>query len=61
MVALQLPEITDGRPYSGSARLFYAYADALLDAGREEEARGNQIADGVATDLQPGVGHSFVK
>jgi len=39
VVALQLPEITDGRPYSGSARLFYAYADALLDAGREEEAR----------------------
>jgi hypothetical protein len=39
VVALQLPEITDGRPYAGSARLFYAYADALLDAGREEEAR----------------------
>jgi len=39
VVALQLPEITDGRPYAGSARLFYAYADALLDAGRREEAR----------------------
>ena len=26
-------------PDAGSARLFYAYADALLDAGREEEAR----------------------
>ncbi len=39
VVALQVPEITDGRPFAGSARLFYAYADALLDAGREDEAR----------------------
>jgi len=39
VVALQLPEIGAGRPYAGSARLFYAYADALLDAGREKEAR----------------------
>jgi tetratricopeptide (TPR) repeat protein len=39
VVALQVPEITEGRPFAGSARLFYAYADALLDAGREEEAR----------------------
>ncbi len=39
VAALQLPEITGGRPFAGSARLFYAYADALLEAGREEEAR----------------------
>jgi hypothetical protein len=39
VVALQVPEITEGRPFAGSARLFYAYADALLEAGREEEAR----------------------
>jgi tetratricopeptide (TPR) repeat protein len=39
VVALQLPEITDGGPLARPARLFYAYADALLDAGRDEEAR----------------------
>jgi tetratricopeptide (TPR) repeat protein len=39
VVALQVPELTDGRKRSGSARLFYAYADALLDAGRRDEAR----------------------
>ena len=39
VVALQLPELTDRRPRPWSARLFYAYADALLDAGREDEAR----------------------
>jgi tetratricopeptide (TPR) repeat protein len=39
VVALQVSELTDGRKRPGSARLFYAYADALLDAGREDEAR----------------------
>jgi tetratricopeptide (TPR) repeat protein len=39
VAALQLPEITSGRARPGSARLFYAYAAALLDAGREDEAR----------------------
>jgi tetratricopeptide (TPR) repeat protein len=39
VVALQVPELADGRKRPGSARLFYAYADALLDAGRREEAR----------------------
>jgi tetratricopeptide (TPR) repeat protein len=39
VVALQVPELTDGRLRPWSARLFYAYADALLDAGRTEEAR----------------------
>jgi len=38
--ALQVPELTDGRVRPEFARLFYAYADALLDAGREDEARG---------------------
>lgn len=38
-VALQVPELTDGRHRPWSARLFYAYADALLEAGREQEAR----------------------
>jgi tetratricopeptide (TPR) repeat protein len=39
VVALQIPELTDGKRRAGSARLYYAYADALLDAGRDEEAR----------------------
>ncbi len=39
VAALQVPELTDGRPRPEAARLFYAYADALLDAGREDEAR----------------------
>jgi tetratricopeptide (TPR) repeat protein len=39
VAALQVPELTRGRAGPGSARLYYAYADALLDAGREEEAR----------------------
>jgi tetratricopeptide (TPR) repeat protein len=39
VAALQGPELTDGRIRPESARLYYAYADALLDAGREDEAR----------------------
>ena len=39
VVALQVPELTDGRLRPGSARLYYAYADALADAGRPDEAR----------------------
>ncbi|HEV2372896.1 MAG TPA: hypothetical protein VGS19_12070 [Streptosporangiaceae bacterium] len=38
-VALQVPELTDGRIRPWSARLFYAYADALLEDGREDDAR----------------------
>jgi tetratricopeptide (TPR) repeat protein len=38
-VALQVPELTDGRLRPWSTGLFYAYADALLDADRAEEAR----------------------
>jgi tetratricopeptide (TPR) repeat protein len=36
---LQVPELTDGGRRPWSARLFYAYADALYDAGRTDEAR----------------------
>jgi tetratricopeptide (TPR) repeat protein len=39
VIALQVPELTSGRLRPWSARLFYAYADALLAAGRSEEAR----------------------
>jgi tetratricopeptide (TPR) repeat protein len=39
VVALQVPELTSGRLRPWSARLFYAYADALLAAGRADEAR----------------------
>jgi tetratricopeptide (TPR) repeat protein len=39
LLALQVPELTDGRTHPWSPRLFYAYADALLDAGRRDEAR----------------------
>jgi hypothetical protein len=39
VVALQVPELNERRGRAASARLLYAYADALLDAGREEEAR----------------------
>ncbi len=38
VVALQVPELTGGRIRPGLARLYYAYADALLDAGREDDA-----------------------
>jgi tetratricopeptide (TPR) repeat protein len=39
VVVLQVPELTSARVRPWSARLIYAYADALLGAGREEEAR----------------------
>jgi tetratricopeptide (TPR) repeat protein len=39
VVALQVPELTSGRLRPWSVRLFYAYADALLAAGRTAEAR----------------------
>ncbi|GGV31760.1 hypothetical protein GCM10010182_64220 [Actinomadura cremea] len=38
VVALQVPELRDRRLRPWSARLFYAYADALVEAGRSEEA-----------------------
>ena len=39
VVVLQVPELTDGKIRAWSAPLYYAYADALLAAGRDEEAR----------------------
>jgi tetratricopeptide (TPR) repeat protein len=39
VAVLQVPELTRRRAGPGSARLYYAYADALIDAGREDEAR----------------------
>jgi hypothetical protein len=39
VVALQVPELTEQRIRPQYARLYYAYADALVDAGREEDAR----------------------
>jgi tetratricopeptide (TPR) repeat protein len=39
VVALQIPELTDERSRPGAARLYYAYADALADTDRAEEAR----------------------
>jgi tetratricopeptide (TPR) repeat protein len=39
VLALQVPELTDGKQRPWSARLFYAYGEALLAAGRTEAAR----------------------
>lgn len=39
VVALQVPELTGAGKGPGLARLRYAYADALLDAGRPDDAR----------------------
>jgi tetratricopeptide (TPR) repeat protein len=39
VLALQVPELTDGKLRPWSARLFYAYGDALLAAGRRPAAR----------------------
>ena len=38
VLALQIPELKDERLRPWSARLFYAYADALAEAGRVKEA-----------------------
>jgi tetratricopeptide (TPR) repeat protein len=39
VIPLQVPELTSPRLRPWSVRLFYAYAEALLAAGRTEEAR----------------------
>jgi predicted negative regulator of RcsB-dependent stress response len=39
VLALQVPELTDGKQRPWSARLFYAYGEALLAAGRVDAAR----------------------
>jgi tetratricopeptide (TPR) repeat protein len=51
VVALQIPELTNGRAGTETVRLFYAYADALLDAGREDEAR-DWFARAAAADVE---------
>jgi len=50
IVALQGPELSGGRIRPEHARLYYAYADALLQAGREDEAR-EWFAHAVAADV----------
>jgi predicted negative regulator of RcsB-dependent stress response len=49
VLALQVPEMSDGSLRPWSARLFYAYGDALLAAGRRDEAR-DAFARAVAAD-----------
>jgi tetratricopeptide (TPR) repeat protein len=49
VVTLQVPELTSARIRPWSVRLIYAYADALLAAGRTEEAR-NAFARAAAVD-----------
>jgi hypothetical protein len=39
VVGLQIPELRAGSKKPWAARLYYAYADALLACGREDEAR----------------------
>lgn len=51
VLVLQVPELTAGRLRPWSARLFYAYADALLAAGREDEAR-EAFARATAADTE---------
>jgi tetratricopeptide (TPR) repeat protein len=49
VLALQVPELSDGRLRPWSARLLYAYGDALLAAGRPAEAR-NAFSRAVVAD-----------
>jgi tetratricopeptide (TPR) repeat protein len=49
VLALQVPELTSSRLHPWSARLFYARADALLAAGRADEAR-EEFARAAAAD-----------
>jgi tetratricopeptide (TPR) repeat protein len=51
VLALQVPELTSGRLRPWSARLFYAYADALLTAGRTADAR-DAFAQAAAADTR---------
>jgi hypothetical protein len=39
VLALEVPELTDGKQRPWSARLFYAYGEALIAAGRPDAAR----------------------
>jgi hypothetical protein len=51
VVSLQGPDLDASRRDPWSVRLFYAYADALLAAGREQEARGWFVTTALA-DLE---------
>jgi tetratricopeptide (TPR) repeat protein len=62
-VVLQVPELTDGVHRPWTARLFYAYADALLDAGRRDEARewfGRAAALDPAEDTDAGARYEIL-
>jgi tetratricopeptide (TPR) repeat protein len=50
VLVLQVQELRDGRTHPFSARLFYAYGEALLAAGRKDEARQ---AFGKAIEFDP--------
>ena len=50
VLAVQVPELSGGQLRPWSARLFYAYADALLAAGRTDEAR-DAFARAAAADV----------
>jgi tetratricopeptide (TPR) repeat protein len=50
VLVLQVAELRDGRRHPFSARLFYAYGEALLAAGRKDEARQ---AFGKAIEFDP--------
>jgi len=50
VLVLQVQELRDGRVHPFSARLFYAYGEALLAAGRKDEARQ---AFGKAIEFDP--------
>lgn len=50
VLVLQVPELTSRRTRPWSARLFYAYGDALLAADRDEEAR-DAFARAAGADL----------
>ena len=53
LAELEGRHLVPGRPEPWAPRLYYAYADALLDLGREEEARRwFQAAAEVDVDLQ---------
>ena len=51
VLALRVPELSSGRLRPWSARLLYAYGDALLAAGREDEAR-QAFARAAAADAE---------
>ena len=50
VIVLRVPELNSTRVRPWSARLFYAYADALLAAGREDQAR-EAFARAAAADI----------